>query len=144
MFSICSASPFISLHSTVWRSSLFLLHRVKADWDELRFGTHHLSPPPHTFHTIKRLCMCVCMCVCVCMCMCLIKLCLANPRCCGCIRIYYNPSITDATSFTFLGPCLKNISGGGIYFPSVPLIGFIPDSDGLEKLLLYTGGGIFT
>lgn len=39
---------------------------------------------------------------------------------CGFLRIHTNSSITDISSSTFLSLCLRNISGGRIYFQGVP------------------------
>ena len=89
----------------------------------LRWALFWHLPSVLPLFTLLNVCACVRACVCVCVCVCLIKLCLATPQCCGCLWIHSNPSITDTTSFTFLMPCLRNVSGGRIYFQGVPLIG---------------------
>lgn len=83
---LCERSPkssmfstfAISLRSTAWSSSLFLLHTESKQIEMSLVLAPTICPP--TFHTIKRLCMCVFVWdrVCVCVCVCLIKLCLAT------------------------------------------------------------------
>lgn len=77
----------ISLRSTVWRSSLSLLRaESKADWDEPRSGTRHLSPSPlfTLLNVWERSCLCViglvCVCVCLPVCVWLSSVCSKPPR----------------------------------------------------------------
>lgn len=105
--------PFteISLRATVRRSFLITLHADSRQTE----ANHIVAPTICTPHNQKPVCVFVRVHVRVWL--------SATSRCShhhGFLRIHNNPSITDITSSTFLSLCLRNISGGRIYFQGVP------------------------
>lgn len=103
----------ISLRATVRHSFLITPHTDSRQTE----ANHILAPTICTTHppTIKSLCVFVRVHVRVWL--------SVMSRCShhrGFLRIHNNPSITDITSSTFLSLCLRNISGGRIYFSGRP------------------------
>lgn len=110
------------IHSAALCSLSAALTSSRLRWASL----WHLPSVPLLF-TLLNVCACehvgVCECeskpVCACVWLSSVTLIAANAS----ESITIPSSHTHTTSFTFFRPCLKNISGGGIYFPSVPLKG---------------------